>query len=77
MLQLTLESGQCIQRVFAGFIVSEGDLANFIEEVKSEFHSRKRNKEQPMMCEVWEYAGRIISRRKLPTEKEEKTAVQV
>ena len=36
MLQLTLESGQVVQRVFAGFISSQGDLEKATKEIASE-----------------------------------------
>lgn len=71
MLQISLGNGESVQRVFAGFIASEDDLAKFIEELKQEFHSRRMREKSPILCEMWEYTLPIIGRRKLPTKKEE------
>ena len=77
-LNLTLSDGQKVQRVFAGFITSEGDLLKFIEELRREFHSRKRRKQQPILCEMWEYITPIAHEHEmvLPSGTQELEATQ-
>ena len=51
MLQLTLESGQVVQRVFAGFISSQGDLEKATKEIASEVKDNHTDK--PLLVEIW------------------------
>lgn len=53
MLQLTLESGQVVQRVFAGYITTEDDLDKFVAEMRKEVADNRTG--HPILCEVWEY----------------------
>lgn len=78
MLKLQLNSGQVVERLFAGFITSEGDLLKFVEELKREFHSRRRRKQQPILCEMWEYSTPIAHEHEmvLPSGTQELEATQ-
>ena len=51
MLQLTLQSGRIVQRVFAGFISSQDDLDKAIKEIAAEFKDNDTG--NPLMVEVW------------------------
>ena len=53
MLQLTLEDGKVVQRVFAGFITTDDDLDRFVADMRKEVADNKTG--QPILCEAWEY----------------------
>lgn len=62
MIQLTLESGRVVQRVFCGYVKTVEDLQTFYKEMQQEIAANANG--EPLLCEIWKDATASIARKR-------------
>lgn len=53
MLQLTLEDGRVVQRIFAGFVSDKRSYNAFYAELYDEVEQNLKEGNQPLLVEIW------------------------